>query len=113
MQENATVLERAFALAKSGKCRSVEDIRRCLNAEGYWSGAVTGRELSKQLRALIEIARLAGLEFLEGGEDADGGGFGEGGAVERDAREGVGGFAGDCCRRGRIGGQTRHRRSDR
>ena len=29
------------------------------------------------------------LEFLEGGEDVDGGGFGSGGAGEIDAREGV------------------------
>ena len=35
------------------------------------------------------------LEFLEGGEDADGGGFGEGGAVEGDAGERVGRFPGD------------------
>jgi hypothetical protein len=35
------------------------------------------------------------LQFLEGGEAADGGGFGERCAVEREAREGVGGLAGD------------------
>ena len=35
------------------------------------------------------------LEFLEGGDDADGGGFGEGGAVEREEGEGVGGLGGD------------------
>ena len=35
------------------------------------------------------------LEFLEGGGDVDGGGFGEWCAVERETRERVGGLAGD------------------
>jgi len=37
----------------------------------------------------------AGLEFLEGGDDFDGGGFGDGCVVEREAGEGVGGLGGD------------------
>ena len=43
--------------------------------------------------------RVRGLEFCEGGEDADFGGFGLGGAVEVDAGEHVEGFAGDRMRR--------------
>jgi hypothetical protein len=34
-------------------------------------------------------------DLVEGGDDFDGGGFGEGGAVERDAGERVGGYGGD------------------
>ncbi len=34
-------------------------------------------------------------DFLEARDHADGGGFGEGGAVEGEAGEGVGGLAGD------------------
>ena len=63
-------------------------------------------------RSGLLIARDAcvgedGLEFLEGGEDADGSGFGEGGAVERGAGEGVGGFAGDGLRV-RFAGRSGH-----
>lgn len=52
-----TPLERAFELAKSGKCRSVEEIRRILHAEGYRTVQIEGPLLRKQLRSLITQAR--------------------------------------------------------
>ena len=61
MDENTSVLERAFELAKSGKYPSVEDIGRRLLAEGYSIEQVTGRQLKIQLRALIRTARGGGL----------------------------------------------------
>ena len=61
MDENTSVLERAFELAKSGKYPSVEDIARRLLAEGYSIEQVTGRQLKIQLRALIRTARGGGL----------------------------------------------------
>ena len=57
MQPNTTALERAFELTKSGKCRSIEEIKSRLSAEGYWSDVIEGRRLVQQLRALMETAR--------------------------------------------------------
>ena len=57
MQPNTTALERAFELTKSGKCRNIEEIKKHLSAEGYWSDMIEGRLLVQQLRALIETAR--------------------------------------------------------
>ena len=61
MDENTSVLERAFELAKSGKYPSVEDIERRLLPEGYSIEQVTGRQLKIQLRALIRTTRGGGL----------------------------------------------------
>ncbi|HEX4180099.1 MAG TPA: hypothetical protein VHY32_04865 [Caulobacteraceae bacterium] len=33
--DEATVLERAYALARSGKCRSIKDVRDALKVEGF------------------------------------------------------------------------------
>jgi hypothetical protein len=57
MDHNTTQLERAFQLAKSGDCRSVEDLKKRLEAEGYQTNQVFGRVLSRQLHALIKKAR--------------------------------------------------------
>lgn len=56
-QGKTTALERAFELAKSGDCGTVDDIRKRLKAEGYRSETVTGPTLLKQLRTLITAAR--------------------------------------------------------
>jgi hypothetical protein len=45
-----TTLERAFELAKSGKCGSVDDIRRTLISEGYAIAQLQGPLLRRQLR---------------------------------------------------------------
>jgi hypothetical protein len=57
MDHTITPLERAFQLAMSGDCKSVSEIKKRLNAEGYSTAQVSGRELSKQLIALIKAAR--------------------------------------------------------
>ena len=57
MDHTITAIERAFELAKSGSCTSVQDIRKRLSAEGYPLGHITGRSLSKQLVELIKAAR--------------------------------------------------------
>ena len=53
MDTNITTLERAFSLAKSGECASIEDIKNRLKAEGYSLLPITGPALLKQLRGLI------------------------------------------------------------
>lgn len=57
MDHHLTALERAFELAKSGSCESVNDIKRRLIAERYSVEQITGRKLGNQLRALIAAAR--------------------------------------------------------
>jgi hypothetical protein len=54
-----TNLERAFDLARSGTCSSIERIRQRLKAEGYDHNMVVGRSLKAQLRALIAAANNA------------------------------------------------------
>jgi hypothetical protein len=56
MNQN-TALERAFELAKSGRCKSIPEIRKALKLEGYSLNQLSGRFLNKQLRALIEEAK--------------------------------------------------------
>jgi hypothetical protein len=53
MEPNVTALERAFALARSGRCRSVKEIRARLQAEGYSQNVVVGRYLLAQLGWLM------------------------------------------------------------
>ena len=53
MDHKTTVLERAFALAKSGNCTSVPDIKKQLRKEGYSVAQIVGKSLSKQLQALL------------------------------------------------------------
>jgi hypothetical protein len=56
MDPTVTALERAFQLAKTGNYVSVAEIKIRLNVEGYSAAQITGRELSKQLQALIKTA---------------------------------------------------------
>jgi hypothetical protein len=62
MEPNKTALERAFELAKSGRYATVEEVRRAISAEGYFQSQLEGRELSKQLKAMIINARAAAPE---------------------------------------------------
>ena len=57
MKPNTTSLERAFQLAKSGRCVSVADIRVGLKAEGYDIRQIEGRSLFKQLTQIVQKAR--------------------------------------------------------
>ena len=53
MDPGTTELERAFQLAKSGDCRTVDEIRKKLSSEGYYATQVTGKGLLRQLQAII------------------------------------------------------------
>jgi hypothetical protein len=46
-------LERAFELARSGRCATVADIKRKLREEGYHDDQVEGPTLFGQLNALM------------------------------------------------------------
>ena len=48
-----TSLERAFELARSGSCATIEEIKQKLKAELYDQHMIEGRSLRSQLRALI------------------------------------------------------------
>jgi hypothetical protein len=54
MEPNISPLERAFELARSGECRSIEAIRKRLAREGYSTTQLYGRALLAQLKALID-----------------------------------------------------------
>jgi hypothetical protein len=70
MDPNTSVLERAFEIAKSGCCRSLQDIRRQLSREGYVADTVTGPLLEKQLKELMSRASAAiGEESARQGRD--------------------------------------------
>ena len=57
MDHNITAVERAFQLAKSGVCFSVDDLKKRLGSEGYATTDIVGGSIRKQLSALIEAAR--------------------------------------------------------
>ena len=54
MDQDTKAIERAFQLAKSGKCRTVKEVKRRLFSEGYDTSQIEGRTLTKQLNALIK-----------------------------------------------------------
>ena len=56
MRSDLTALERAFDLARSGKCHNVMEIALKLKSEGYSLQHLEGPTLQKQLRDLIEVA---------------------------------------------------------
>ena len=60
-----STLERAFELAESGKFVSVGEIRSRLSDEGYFTGAVCGPLLCRQLVSIMAKARLA---YVAGGD---------------------------------------------
>jgi hypothetical protein len=57
MDPNVSTLERAFALAASGRFHKVSDIRLQLHREGYNHEMVRGPVLTKQLNEAIDQAR--------------------------------------------------------
>jgi hypothetical protein len=62
MDPRTTELERAFQLAMSGDCRSVDEIRKKLSQEGYYATQITGKSLLRQLQGLIAAALDARLK---------------------------------------------------
>lgn len=61
MDEHKTALERAFELARSGEYPTVELIKRKIAGEGYSQDQLQGATLRRQLRGLIEAARVTQL----------------------------------------------------
>jgi len=57
MEARKTSLERAFELARSGKCLFLSDIIKQLKLESYNVSHIEGRALKKQLTQLIEEAK--------------------------------------------------------
>jgi hypothetical protein len=57
MNHRATVLERAFELARSGRPRRTQDIVAALSREGYATEQIEGPVLKRQLLNLIKAAR--------------------------------------------------------
>jgi hypothetical protein len=59
MDHRPTALERAFELARSGKCADVAQIRQQLKVEGYARDQLTGPALLRQIRELCIAATAA------------------------------------------------------
>jgi hypothetical protein len=59
MDTQKTSLERAFDLARSGKCIGLADLIRHLRSEGYVARQIEGPHLKKQLAGLIKEAKSA------------------------------------------------------
>lgn len=76
MEKSRTALERAFALAKSGACSSVDDVKRCLRLEGYQINQIVGSTLARQLRTLIAEARGLPIPETRKGRKRRAGGIG-------------------------------------
>jgi hypothetical protein len=57
--DTTTTLERAFALARSGACANVNDIRLTLKRERFdqVEAHLAGMSITKQLRTLCEAAQ--------------------------------------------------------
>jgi hypothetical protein len=56
MEHRPTALERAFELARSGKCADVAQVRQQLKIEGYARDQLTGPALIRQIRDLCIAA---------------------------------------------------------
>ena len=56
MEQNLTAIERAFQLAETRRCTTIEELRKTLRAEGYSPNQLVGPALTKQLRDLMKGA---------------------------------------------------------
>jgi hypothetical protein len=57
VDQYVTALERAFQLAKSGNFATMDALKHQLRTEGYSDATVTGKALTRQLRALIHASQ--------------------------------------------------------
>jgi hypothetical protein len=57
MEVRKTALERAFEIAKAGKCRNLIELNKRLKSEKYEALYTEGASLRKQLLQLIEEAK--------------------------------------------------------
>ena len=53
MRQDITTLERAFELAKSGQCATIDQIRLKLKVENFDQHLIQGPSLLAQLRAIM------------------------------------------------------------
>lgn len=56
MEDKLTAIERAFELARSGKCYNLMDVSLQLKTEGYSIAPIEGPTIKMQLRHLIDIS---------------------------------------------------------
>lgn len=63
MVKDKSTLERAFELAREGRCHSLDDIRKTLSRENYDNvqAHLAGPAIAKQMRALIDDAHASGI----------------------------------------------------
>ncbi|OAM76789.1 hypothetical protein [Devosia elaeis] len=59
MKPGITALERAFALARSGKYATLTDLKSAVSKEGYLADQLEGRMLARQLREILKAHRPA------------------------------------------------------
>jgi hypothetical protein len=57
MHDRLTALERAFQLAKSARCASIEEIDKILKREGYSPRQTAGPAVRRQIKELIRCAQ--------------------------------------------------------
>jgi hypothetical protein len=57
MRQDKTTLEKAFELAKSGECATIDEIKQRLKVELYDQHIIEGRSLRSQLRKLIAASK--------------------------------------------------------
>jgi hypothetical protein len=57
MDPHKSPIERAFEIARAGACRTVDEVRNLLRAEGYDQRQLEGPALSKQIMEIIKNAR--------------------------------------------------------
>jgi hypothetical protein len=66
MNVRQTALERAFDIARSGECESIQVLRAILKGEGHGDSQIEGRTLTHQLRELLTQSRKS--KRLEAGQ---------------------------------------------
>ena len=59
MDMHKTALERAFDIARAGRCATVSDLVKCLIQEGYSAEQIEGHQIKKQLSRLMQEAKTA------------------------------------------------------
>ena len=72
MTHRPTTLERAYELAREGRCRTVSDIKQALSAEGFdrIQDSLYGPTLSAALRKLCQENYVAPAEQTAGDQPA-------------------------------------------
>ncbi len=61
-----STVERAFELARSGRCADIATIKRLLMKEGYSQYYIQGKALLKQLRGEIKLGGFSSIARQKG-----------------------------------------------